>query len=340
MIKKLAVLLVLAAVLGGLVWLVWFKPPTAPEEEAAPPTEVAVHVGKITRTTLHGFLSAYGTVTPQPAGVQPAASAHVAPSVPGVVVEVNCAEGRTVSKGDILFQLDSRAADVAVAFAEKTLDRQKKLSQVDGTSQKALQEAQQQLDAARVQQALLRVRAPLSGTVTRLNAKAGEAVDLTTVLADITDLNRLDVLAAIPSAFSSALKSGENVELLTNPPVKTVVSFISPVVDPTNDTVMFRAALTANSGLLPGQFVHLRLETAQHTDCLAAPAESVVTDAEGKSVVAVVTGDLAAQLSVTVGLREGGLVEVDSPSLKEGDTVVTTGAYGLPAKTKVRVISP
>jgi multidrug efflux pump subunit AcrA (membrane-fusion protein) len=77
--------------------------------------------------------------------------------------------------------------------------------------------------------------------------------------------------------------------------------------------------------------------TAVHTNCLAAPVESVVTDENGQSVIALVTGGQAAQMPVQTGLRENGLVEVSAPELKAGDTVVTVGAYGLPEKTKIRV---
>ena len=36
-------------------------------------------------------------------------------------------------------------------------------------------------------------------------------------------------------------------------------------------------------------------------------------------------------------LRESGLVEVVAPEIKEGDVIVTTGAYGLPEKTKIKI---
>ena len=104
-----------------------------------------------------------------------------------------------------------------------------------------------------------------------------------------------------------------------------------------NDTVLVRALLPKDSGLRPGQFVSLRIVTAVHTNCLAAPVESVVTDESGRSVIALVKGDEATQMPVQTGLRENGLVEVSAPELKAGDTVVTVGAYGLPEKTKISV---
>jgi hypothetical protein len=33
-------------------------------------------------------------------------------------------------------------------------------------------------------------------------------------------------------------------------------------------------------------------------------------------------------------------VEVSAPGLKEGDQVVTVGAYGLPDKTQIKIVNP
>ena len=129
--KRIVVIVICLAAVAGLVWLVWFKPAKPEEAEKKPETEVPVQVGKLKRVTLHGYVTAYGTVEPEPAGERPAASARVVAAVAGVVTEVKCAEGQRVEKGAVLFQLDTRAADVAVDFAEKTLERQRKLVQIE-----------------------------------------------------------------------------------------------------------------------------------------------------------------------------------------------------------------
>ena len=71
---------------------------------------------------------------------------------------------------------------------------------------------------------------------------------------------------------------------------------------------------------------------------LAAPLASVVKDKEEHDVVAVVEGDEAKQKPVKPGVHDGELVEIKGEGLKEGDLVVTVGAYGLPKETKVRVL--
>jgi RND family efflux transporter MFP subunit len=219
------------------------------------------------------------------------------------------------------------------ALAEQELARQKELFAQQNTSLKNLQAAEAQL-------ALLRVTAPVSGTVARINVRPGQAVDLTTVVAEVMDLNRLAVSADIPAAEAGDLKPGNPVEVSAAPPVTTELSFVSSNVAKDNGTVLVRALLPADSGLRPGQFVPLRIVTAVHTNCLAAPGESVVTDESGKSVIALVKGDAATQTPVQTGLRESGWVEVEAPELKAGDIVVTIGAYGLPEKTKIQVVKP
>ena len=193
---------------------------------------------------------------------------------------------------------------------------------------------------AEAQLASLQVVAPLSGTVVRLNVKPGEAVDVNTVVAEVMDLNRLAVSDRHSAAQAGELKTGEEVQVLTEPPVTAALSFVSPAVDTNSGTVRVWAALPADSGLRPGQFVPLRIVTAVHTNCLAAPEESVVTDENGNSVIALVNGDEAMQTPVQTGFRENGWVEIEGNGLKAGDTVVTVGAYGLPEKTQIQVVNP
>ena len=338
--KKFVLIFVVLAAVGVLAWFVWFKPAAHAEEPAHAATDVPVQVGKITRATLRSYVTGYGTVEPEPAGERPAASARVASAVAGVIAFVHAKEGAQVEKGAPLFDLDLRVARVAVDFATKALDRQKELLRVEGTSQKNVQEAEQQLAAARAQQALLSVVAPLAGTIVRVNARLGEAVDLTSVLAEIVDLDRLVVSAVVPATEVGSLKPGQPAEVAggaSAAPVATTLIFISPQVDPKTGTVVVRAAVPAHSGLRPGQFVTLRIVSEEHPDRLAVPTESVVQDGEAGSAIAVVQGDKAVRKPVKVGLRDGDRVEIEAEGLKEGDVIVTVGAYGLPKETKIRV---
>lgn len=337
--------------------------PTDAEGGHEPPTVVSVSVAPIVRTTLHGYVDTWGTVEPEPAsGDRPPASARVATPVAGIVAQVQCAEGARVRNGAILFSLDSRVADVAVArarqavqFAEQVFERQQKLGPGEATSQKLYQEAEQNLAAARndlatvqTQRVLLDIPAPLAGTVVKVHAKPGDAVDLTTALAEIIDLDRLVVTAAVRSADLGHVRVGQIVTLTAGssaamPPSpaskgrQSTVVFIGAQVDSQTDTVPVRTRVPPGAGLRPGQFLNVRILVEERRDRLAVPVESVVSQ-EGTSTIALVEGDRAVKRPVKVGLRDGDLVEVDGEGLKEGLTVVVAGAYGLPNESRIRVI--
>jgi membrane fusion protein (multidrug efflux system) len=380
-VKRMAVPLLKLVVLGacalGVFWL--WKGGKTPDAEAsgdeAVHSDVEVQVGRVTRRTLRRYVAAYGTVSPAPpAAGQPAASGRVMSAVPGAVAEVLCSEGQRVEKGTPLFRLDSRVADAAVArqqdalaFAEQTLARQRKLAPTGGIAAKTLQEAEQQvrlsqieLKAAVAQQALLQLTSPTAGTVVRVQARPGDVVDLATTLAEVIDLDRLVVAANVPSADLGQLKVGEKVDYVpdaeasqadraggaaTLPATAPVlrqgrVTFINPVVDPKSDLGTTLFSLPEGARWSPGQMVRARVVVGEHADRLVVPVDSVVDSEGGGKVVCVVEGDRAVQKPVHTGFQEGGYVEVDGDEIAEGVEIVTIGAYGLPKETKVHRAAP
>lgn len=321
--------------------------------EVGASVEVAVHVGAVTRATLHRYVEAYGRAEPAPPGEgMPPARAIIGAPVGGLLTSITCAEGERVREGALLFTLDGRTAEVAAArartaleYAERTLERQRELLEAGGVSQRALQDAEQARDAARdelaaaeTQLKLLRITAPVAGTVVRIDAALGQPVEPNTVLAEIIDLDRLVVEAGVPSTEAVDLAPGQRVEFAADGSVLGPVVFIGGKVDPAAGTVVIRASLPAGSGLRPGQFLEFRVVADEHSDCLAVPVASVVTGEGEGSWVMVVNGDTAARAPVTTGLVEGGMVEVSGPGIVEGTAIVIEDAYGLPPETKIRVL--
>ncbi len=323
-------------------------------EEAAP--NMAVHVGRITRATLHGFVTAYGSVEPEPPGPgRPPAHVHVGSPVAGIVAHVDCKEGQEVAKGTLLFRLDDRLAQVAYAKARQALDyaqmsfeRQKKLLAVGGTSQKAYLEAEAQYDAARsdfadsqTNLALLRIEATLPGTVVKIDTEPGEAVELNSVLATIIDLNRLVVMLNVPRREADQVKAGQPAEIEAAAAPAGRVVFVGSSVDEKNDTVPVRVSLPAGSGYLPGRFLSVRIVTEERADRLAVPIAALTADtlAGDTGEIVLVEGDKAVRKPVKIGLRESGLVEVEAPGLTEGQVIVTADAYAVPDGTQVHIVT-
>ena len=364
--KLRTVLGLLILLAGAIVVYYLLKPkPTETSEESAGQvvTEVSVHVGKITRATLQGYVLAYGTVQ-LAVGSSGAPAARVSITAPssGRISEVLCVEGQTVSQGNTLFRLDSRIAEAAVkqaeqavVLADKEFARQKELMQSQGTSEKLLQQAEyklatvkEELTKARTELSLLAVTAPISGMIVRVPARPGETVTMSDTLAELIDPNRLTVEFRIPSDQISLLKPGQKVEVETSdraagsnvqtPAVPAELTFIDSVFDPESDTVLARASVPADTRLRPGRFVKVRIIYLEKSNCLVVPEESLVTTPEGQTVIAVVEDDKAFQKVVQTGLRENGLVEVQAEGIHEGTQIVTVGAYGLPSETKIRIV--
>jgi membrane fusion protein (multidrug efflux system) len=322
------------------------------EEDVMP--LVAVHVQEIQRATLRRMVTAYGSVEPEPAlDGRPAAGALITPFVEGVVVGIDVVEGRRVSAGTVLVRLDRRMAQVAVDrarsqadVAEQAFQRQEKLLPTDGTSQRAYLEARAARDAARAdlasaetELAYLNIAAPLSGTVLHIGATVGEHVTSGTVLAQVVDLDRLVVTAGVPSREIGGVEVGQRALLGPgDSSLEGTVRVLGRDVDPSTGTYRVQITVPAGTGFMPGQFTEIRIVAEEHPDVLAVPEGSLVTRPEEGTWIVVVEGDQAVRMPVSVGLRDGGLVEVSGEGVEEGMRIVTDEAYGLPEETRVRVV--
>ncbi len=295
-------------------------------------TIIPVQVGQLKRVTLHRYVTGYGTVEPAPATKSsPSGGGPLAAPSAGIVAKVDVVAGQQVKKGDVLVELNSAGA--TFDYAQSEVARQKQLLAQQNTSLKNVEDAAAQL-------ASLEVITPLDGTVTRLDVAPGQAVDVNTVVAEVVDLTRLAVGIKISASQAADLKGGEDVQVGEDPQTTLAsISFVSPAVDANDGTVSAWASLPADSGWRPGQFVPVKIVTLVETNTLAAPAASVVTDDDGNSVISLVKNDEATQTPVTAGLREGDWVEVSGTNLDENASVVTMGAYGLPAQTKISIVS-
>ncbi|UOA07275.1 efflux RND transporter periplasmic adaptor subunit [Methylobacter sp. S3L5C] len=351
--------LIVTIILGYICWGITAVSGEAPELA----TEVSVHTSKVIKTTLHRYISAYGMIEPEPArNGKSSASSKIAAPMAGLLMQIYCEEGQQVKKGDLLFELDTRSSDaliakaeVAVEFAQKNFARKQQLNITDNISRKLYDEGEQLLQTARkdlisakTQRELLQIKAPLSGTVAVIYFKVGEMINLATVLADVINLNRLNIAIRVPSPEATDIRLGQSVAItvgsspvtapMNAPPIQRgTVTFISSQIDPLTDTVLVRTSLNAYVGLRSGQFVSVRLLVEKRPDRFAVPVESVVSN-DGGSVIAVVEGDRAKQKIIKRGLRDGNLIEIEGDDLRDGMTIVTQGMYGLPPETRIRVI--
>jgi len=230
-------------------------------------------------------------------------------------------------------ELISAQNDVAIAEKQLLLLKSSPTPEEVAEAEGKVVEAGKALAGAQAQRSLLKIQAPLSGTVVRVKVNPGEAVDLAIVLAEIVDLDRLCVEGTVPAAQVRSVAAGMEVDLGA---VRGKVDFVGLDVDRKNDSGFVRVSLPAKSGLRVGQFVRLKIVVEEHKDRLAVSRQSVVANAEGRSVIVGFLGEKAIMKEVKVGLKEGDLVEIEGEEIDEGDRIVTEGAYGLQGEAKVR----
>lgn len=353
--RRFIAVLIIAAV-AAVVWSL-MRPAPKPDGDGAAGTEVAIKVARLRRMSLHRYVSVFGLVEPRPAGHDdPGGGAQLSAPLSGLVANVFCAEGDRVEAGQVLVQLDTRPVDVQihrareqVQFAEQQHARQQKLMEIDGTSQRVLQEALEALNIARdslaaaeAQRHLLQITAPFGGIVARVRARPGQSVDLSSVLVELVNPDDVVITAGIPAAQLSGIEAGQLVDIAADGApamARGTLIFLSPQIDPQSGTALARVAIPPDTGLYPGQFVDIHIEVEVRRDRLAAPAESVVQNEDGATVIAVVDGIRASQVPVEAGLRDGDWIEVEGDGLAAGDVVVTAGAFGLPKNTAVRILT-
>ncbi|MCX7826832.1 MAG: efflux RND transporter periplasmic adaptor subunit [Verrucomicrobiae bacterium] len=294
--RFLTTIIVLAVIGGGWAALKWLMPAEHEAAEEKIATEVAVQVAKVARVTLRARVDTYGTVEPEPAGGgKPAGAASLSAPAAGIVMAVPVKEGESVKAGAVIVRLDDRIALAqvekarhALVFAEQQMARQNRLKAGEGTSEKAIQEAAQQLAAARAelaaaqaQLALVQLASPLDGIVARIHVQPGQTVEPNTVVAEIVDPGRLVITAHVPAAEAPTVRPGQPAELIadrnSNNVARGVVLFVSPQVDAKTATTLVRVAAPANAGLRPGQFVQVRIITEERAGRLAVPREAVYT---------------------------------------------------------------
>lgn len=175
------------------------------------------------------------------------------------------------------------------------------------------------------------IRAPIGGVIVARSAAAGMNVSAGTSLFHLVDPTSIQVVGHIPEAMVARAKSvsGARIEVPgaeSMRPAGTLVS-LGRVLDPQSRTLPITFATdTGTLGAPVGQSVFLHLLLDQSPPAPVVPASAIVDDAGRPIVFVQVEGEAFERRPVTLGTREGELVQVLS-GVKPGEHIVTRGAY-------------
>jgi HlyD family secretion protein len=188
------------------------------------------------------------------------------------------------------------------------------------------------------------IRSPIDGVVTDRPLYPGEMAAAGTAIVTVMDISSVIAKAHIPQADAALLKFGDKGTMTVpglDEPVQGTVTVVSPALDPNSTTVeVWLEAKNPKQQLKPGTSVQLSLTAKTVKDALVVPAAAVITAADGSTAVMVAGSDgKAHQKAVKLGIRQDDDVQI-LEGLTESDKVVSTGAYGLPDNTKIKIEAP
>ncbi len=339
--------------------------------QTAPSFTVPVTVAQAVEKTVPIELTAIGSADAY-------SNVSIKAQVNAILEQVHIQEGQFVQKGDLLFTLDARPFEAALAQAQANLARDKAQAELDDVQAKryaALYKAgvaaKEQLDqmqanadaqqaavradeaaveSARLQLSYCKIYAPTSGRTGALQVYPGNIVKQNDVpvLIVINQVTPIYIDFSIPEQYLGAvdtfMKRGRLAVEATpygdTKPETGYLTFIDNNVDTTTGTIKLKATFeNADHRLWPGQFSTVLLRLAEDENATVVPSQAVQTGQNGDIIWVVKTDKTVEQRSVKVG-RTVGAESVILTGVRPGETVVTDGQLRLIPNMRVQITTP
>jgi multidrug efflux pump subunit AcrA (membrane-fusion protein) len=187
------------------------------------------------------------------------------------------------------------------------------------------------------------VRAPVSGAVAERLVQPGEYIRENTQVVTIVQVNPLKLKTAIQERHAGVIQAGQTVEFTVEafPERKFTgkIAYVSPAVDQTTRTFPVEALVDNPDRVLkPGFFAKGVAHVRMDSNVLAAP-EGAISTLAGVSTVYVIEDNKARQQQITLGARQGQLVEVTN-GLKGNEVLASTNLNQLATGVAVRIGHP
>jgi multidrug efflux system membrane fusion protein len=301
-------------------------------------------------------------IQPPPVGhVMPFSSVTIRPQVGGILEQVHFKEGSEVKSNDLLFTIDQRPMQAALAHdtaqlenAEIQFDREKKLFGQKLVSQDEFDTSKAGRDAlaATVQSDGLNlgyceIRAPFDGVTGSLQFHEGNVVKSPDdTLLTINQIHPIYVEFAVPEQFlpeikrqmaAQPLKVSASFENMSGEPPQGVLTFVDNSVDMTTGTILLKATFqNENDSLWPGQFVQVELTLSELTGAIVVPSQAIQVGQGGQFVYVLKFDQTVEMRPVRTGITFDGETVVQN-GLTAGETVVTDGQLRLAPGAKVTV---
>jgi multidrug efflux system membrane fusion protein len=342
-----------AGIAGMLLLLGAVRTCSTRHKAAAPPPPRSVAVAKVITRDVPLYLDEIGTCTA-------AETVQVQAQVSGQIISREFEDGADVKKGDVLFRIDPRPFEAALASAQAdaalahaTLARQTELrskavvtGQDYDTAQANAMKADAAVKAAQVNLDYCTIRSPIDGRTSLRNIDVGNLVGPSSpplVMVQRLDPIYTDFTIAEPDIpLVRQHLNGSPLEVLTEnendkiPPRVGQLTFIDNTVQPGIGTVRARATTeNRDRALWPAQFVRVRLILETLKNAMLVPSSGVQIGQNGPYVFVVKSDSTLDLRRVKPGQKQDGDMTVIIDGVKPGETVITRGQLQLAPGMKV-----
>lgn len=292
------------------------------------------------------IISVNGTLLPNE-------SVEIRPEVNGRITGIFFDEGSTVTKGQLLIQLnndDLKAQLVKLDLNEKLfadeVDRQKRLLEIKGISQEEYDVSANKLYSVRADKQVLQVaiektsiRAPFSGRVGLRLVSPGSYVSPATL---ITTLDQTDVLKlefSVPEKYVSSVHKNDVVSFRVSgsPTVyKATIYAMEPSINESSRDLKVRAKTNNNSrNLVSGSFASTELNVNSNKGNLIITTDALIPGMQSQSVFVYHNG-LVRKRKIQTGARGSADIEI-TEGIEIGDTIIVTGLMQMRDSSTVKV---
>jgi RND family efflux transporter MFP subunit len=184
------------------------------------------------------------------------------------------------------------------------------------------------------------IRAPVGGSISERLVQPGEFIRENTPVVTIVQMSPLKLRTAVQEKFASVIKAGQTVDFVVEAfPGQTFngkIAYISPAVDQTTRTFAVEAMVMNEDGRLkPGFFANGAVGTKIDANVPALTEDAISTLAGVSSAFVVEDGKIRQQ-TITLGTRQGKLVEITS-GLKGTETLAANNLGQLATGTQVQI---
>lgn len=261
------------------------------------------------------YLTNQGTVTP-------INSVNVQPQVGGQLLKLDFVEGKPVTKGQVLAEIDPRTLQAQLdqalakraqdqtqlATAKANLERSENpkyapyVAQIDRITQKntvaqwqaAVAADNASIQNTRVQLGFTRITSPIDGVAGIRQVDPGNVVTTSTTVVTVTQMHPIDVIFTLAGKYLDEVRAAQakaplKVAILdaNNNVVEDdgVLKVIDNQIDPNTGSFKLKAEFpNANNQLFPGQYANTRLEVSIDAGALVVPSAAVQRGPNGDYV--------------------------------------------------------